>query len=401
MTPFDRPPFAKGDLNASIDKLIDEGLVDPTSSALAQFKAAQFKANALQNDVNIDATPWFIQLFFGGCGVVASLILLVMISLILLNFGIDTSFRVFITVALILSGLGYFMLAHISRVAPFATGLALSLSIGAQSYLVMAFSDYPSNLILQITALITIELILTVVMPSFFYRLISSTIMLTSLLFLFQLLGVISAALALFALIFTGTTLFGFHLLSRLPNRFLEDGISILRALKWSSALVIMLTAIFVNTIAESFGEVGLAEDSYFIQPYHPVLAQGLLSLIAIATALLLFRRLRLPLMSPSSLLIAIGIMAVGALSIWASGLLAIVLVMMVAFANGERLLQAVSGVALAGYAFWYYYQLDTSLLIKSALLLALALGCLLLRAVIFSPWFQGQKDRNNQGGKL
>lgn len=393
MTPFNHDRFAEADITASIDKLIDAQLVDPTSSALAQFKAAD-----LQNDVTLEATPWFIQLFFGVCGFFASTLFLAAIALMLLASGIDASFTVFITVALILSSLGYFMLAHVSRVAPFFTGLALSLAIGAQGYLLMAFIDYPNSLILQVAALVITELILTVLMPSFFYRLISSAVMLASLLYLFQLLGLISATLALIAVIFISTTLFWHHLLSRLPLRFLANGISILRALKWSSALVFMLTAIFANTMTASFWGLGLADGSYFIQPYHPVLAQGLLGLVAIVTALLLFRRYQQPLLSPPILLVAISIIAIGTLSIWASGLLAIALVMIIAFANGERLLQAVSILTFVCYAFWYYYQLDTSLLIKSALLLVLAIGFLLLRALIFSPLFNGQEG---QGGKL
>ncbi|WP_201534197.1 DUF4401 domain-containing protein [Psychrobacter ciconiae] len=393
MTPFDRDRFAEADITASIDKLIDEGLIDPTSSALAQFKAAD-----LQNEVTLEATPWFIQLFFGVCGFFASTLLFVVIALMLMASGIGASFTVFITVALILSGLGYFMLAHVSHDAPFVIGLALSLALGAQGYLLMAFTDYPDNLILQVAALIIIELILTVVMPSFFYRLISSAVMLASLFYLLQLLGLISATLALFAVIFIGAAVFAYPLLSRLPKRFLASGISMLRALKWSSALVFMLTAIFANTMTASFWEFGLTEGSYFIQSYHPVLAQGLLVLVAIVTALSLFRRYQPLLLSPPTLLIVIAIVAVGALSVWASGLLAITLVMIVAFANGERLLQAVSVAALVCYGFWYYYQLDTSLLIKSALLLVLALGCFFLRALIFSPRF---KDQINQGGKL
>lgn len=393
MTPFDQNRAAEADVTASLDKLIEARLIDPTSNALAQFKASE-----LQNDVNLEATPWFIQLFFGLSGVLISVFVLVIVALMLIAQSVDLTPALFITVAVILSGLGYVMLAHVSRAAPFLSGLALSLAIGAQGYWLMGLIAYPyfdkgyGSLSAQLVALILVELVLTLLMPSFFYRLISSAIMLASLLYWLQLLGLSSLGLAVLATVFISTTMFAYRLSNWFPKRFLMTGWSVLQALMWSSALLLMTMAIFFIQISQFFANFGAEGADYTLDTYRPILSQGLLALVAAASALLLFRRYDRPLLSLPSLLIVIAIIAVGAISIWASGLLAIALVMIVAFANGERLLQAVATLLLACYAFWYYYQLDTSLLIKSAMLLALALVCLLLRALMVIPRFKGGK---------
>ncbi len=56
--------------------------------------------------------------------------------------------------------------------------------------------------------------------------------------------------------------------------------------------------------------------------------------------------------------------------------------------ANSQRVLLTLGIAALVGYIFWYYYQLDTSLLIKSISMFVIGVAILLMRwlLIIFYP---------------
>ena len=71
----------------------------------------------------------------------------------------------------------------------------------------------------------------------------------------------------------------------------------------------------------------------------------------------------------------------------YVSGLLATSLVIVIAIANSQRVLLALGIAALVGYIFWYYYQLDTSLFIKSASMLAVGITLILMRLLLIKKY--------------
>ena len=75
-------------------------------------------------------------------------------------------------------------------------------------------------------------------------------------------------------------------------------------------------------------------------------------------------------------------------MSIYVSGLLATSLIIIIATANSQRVLLGLSVIALVGYIFWYYYQLDTSLLVKSVSLFVIGIALLLLRWLLIKSYF-------------
>ncbi|WP_352339440.1 DUF4401 domain-containing protein [Psychrobacter sp. 16-MNA-CIBAN-0192] len=116
---------------------------------------------------------------------------------------------------------------------------------------------------------------------------------------------------------------------------------------------------------------------------YNYILAQGLLILASLYATYLILKRYQIaPLTKPSLIIMSIVII-LGILSIYVSGLLATSLVIAIAFANSQRVLLGLGIVALVSYIFWYYYQLDTSLLIKSSSMLIIGLVVLLLRELL------------------
>ena len=77
-------------------------------------------------------------------------------------------------------------------------------------------------------------------------------------------------------------------------------------------------------------------------------------------------------------------------MSVYVSGLLATSLVIVIAMANSQRLLLGLGVLSLVSYIFWYYYQLDTSLLVKSGSMLIIAITILLIRWLLVSRYFAG-----------
>ena len=70
------------------------------------------------------------------------------------------------------------------------------------------------------------------------------------------------------------------------------------------------------------------------------------------------------------------------------SGLLATSLIIIIATANSQRALLGLTIIALVSYIFWYYYQLDTSLLIKSLSMLIVGLTMLMVRWLLIKRYF-------------
>ncbi len=86
-----------------------------------------------------------------------------------------------------------------------------------------------------------------------------------------------------------------------------------------------------------------------------------------------------------AGLLAAAGIVALAGLE--APGLPPAVLVLLLGQAGGNRLLLGLGVLALLGYLSFYYYSLETTLLVKSALMAATGLSLLAARLVLHAMW--------------
>jgi hypothetical protein len=82
-----------------------------------------------------------------------------------------------------------------------------------------------------------------------------------------------------------------------------------------------------------------------------------------------------------------------GLAAVKAPGLAPAMTILVLGFANGNRILAACGGVALVGYLSHYYYSLEASLLDKSALLAAAGIGLLLARLALQRLWPETAKE--------
>jgi uncharacterized membrane protein len=116
-------------------------------------------------------------------------------------------------------------------------------------------------------------------------------------------------------------------------------------------------------------------------------LGSALPAIVLIAVAVRLLRRGQRPL-GDRDAIVTIGVtVAIGAASFAAPGVAAAMMVLLLGFANGNRILMAIGVAALLSYVSAYYYQLETTLLVKSVALGVTGFTLLLARWTL-ARWF-------------
>ena len=355
---------------------------------------AQNVSDKLLNSAASEApSPWFISLLFGMSGILASLFFIGFLTLLLDNTGLlDSTLAVFI-IGGILSGIGGFLFYNArSRHSPFWNSLAFAITLAGQGYIAYALLASEITEPLNIGLLLLVQLLMTVAIPNFIYRLLSATLALSCLFYLLNYYHLSEISLGLLALITSVTHLQRYRLAAFIPHKWRMNALEITNAIGYASAYVLLSVSVYF--IAAEYGN---SFDSYGEAfSYNYYLAQGLLTLASLYAAYLILKRYHIKLLSAAGLLISAAIVLLGIMSIYVSGLLATSLIIIIATANSQRVLLGLGIIALVGYIFWYYYQLDTSLLVKSASMLVIGIALLLLRWVLIKGYFAHIKPSAN-----
>ena len=363
--------------------LQQQGLID----------AQNVSEKLLNNAASEAPSPWFISLLFGMSGILASLFFIGFLTLLLDNTGLlDSTLAVFI-IGGILSVIGGFLFYNARiRHSPFWNSLAFAITLAGQGYIAYALLASEITEPLNIMLLLLVQLLMTVVIPNFVYRLLSATLALNCLFYLLNYYHFSEVSLGLLALITSVTHLQRYTLAVFIPHKWRMNALEITNAIGYASAYVLLSVSVYF--IAAEYGN---SFDSYGEAfSYNYYLAQGLLTLASLYAAYLILKRYHIKLLSAAGLLISAAIVLLGIMSIYVSGLLATSLIIIIATANSQRVLLGLGIIALVGYIFWYYYQLDTSLLVKSASMLVIGIALLLLRWVLIKGYFANIKPSAN-----
>ena len=372
--------MTNNDLNHTLLQLQQLGLVD----AAVSHEATN---NAIDNqtiDNTQEHSPWFIQALFGFSGLLASLFFIGFLSLLLVSTDIFESMAGLLIVGLLLSAGGFALFNNnSSRNNTFISSLAFAISASGQAYIAFALLTNELPEPLGIWLLLLIQIVMTVIIPNFIYRLLSAGAVLSCLIYLLDYYHIPEVSLGLLALITVISNLQRYKLLQYLPASRRNGVAEVISALAYASAA--MLLAVSVYFIAAEYGHSFTDYGTAFT--YHYYVAQAFLTLASLYTAYLILRRYHVKLLSISGIISIVAILVLGALSVYVSGLLATSLVIVIAMANSQRVLLALGIAALVGYIFWYYYQLDTSLLIKSASMLAVGITLILMRLLLIKKY--------------
>ena len=359
--------------------LIDGNVTDARTGETSA--KATIANNHSQNDI-----PWFIQILFGLSGIVASLFLIAFLSLLLFGIdGFDSVIALLIT-GLVLSAAGFVLFRNKqSRDNTFISSLALAISSAGQAYIAFALFDNNLSHPIDVWLFLLVQAIMTVIMPNRIYRLLGSIMTLGLTVYLLNYYHLPEVSLGLLALITTGSNLSRYSLLQRIPSKWRADVFDIIKALGYASALMLLCVSVYFIAAEHSHSLASYYGDTF---RYNYYLAQVLLTLASLYAAYLILKRYDVKLLSAAGLFIGGAIVLLGIISIYVSGLLATSLIIVIAIANSQRVLLGLGVTALISYIFWYYYQLDTSLLIKSLSMLIVGLTMLMGRWILIKCYF-------------
>ena len=352
---------------------------------------AQNVNDKLLNNAAAAPSPWFIRLLFGFSGVFASLFFIGFLTLLLDNTGLlDSTLAVFI-IGGILSVIGGFLFYNARiRHSPFWNSLAFAITLAGQGYIAYALLASEIAEPLNIMLLLLVQLLMTVAIPNFIYRLLSATLALSCLFYLLNYYHLSEISLGLLALITSVTHLQRYTLAAFIPTKWRMNALEIMSAIGYASAYVLLSVSVYfiAAEYGNSFANFNSLDSYGEAFSYNYYLAQGLLTLASLYAAYLILKRYQVKLRSTAGLLISAAIVLLGIMSIYVSGLLATSLIIIIATANSQRVLLGLGVIASVGYIFWYYYQLDTSLLVKSASMLVIGIALLLLRWLLIKSYF-------------
>lgn len=352
---------------------------------------AQNVNDKLLNNAAAAPSPWFISLLFGFSGVFASLFFIGFLTLLLDNTGLlDSTLALFIIGAILSVSGGFLFYNARLRHSAFWNSLAFAVTLAGQGYIAYALLASEITEPLSIVLLFLVQLLMTVAIPNFIYRLLSATLALSCLFYLLNYYHLSEISLGLLALITSVTHLQRYTLAAFIPTKWRMNALEIMSAMGYASAYVLLSVSVYfiAAEYGNSFANFNSLDSYGEAFSYNYYLAQGLLTLASLYAAYLILKRYQVKLRSTAGLLISAAIVLLGIMSIYVSGLLATSLIIIIATANSQRVLLGLGVIASVGYIFWYYYQLDTSLLVKSASMLVIGIALLLLRWLLIKSYF-------------
>jgi len=319
-------------------------------------------------------SPWYVRAMLGIAGWIGALFLLGFVGTAFALVMKDTS------AALIAGGLcctGAFALYRSVRGQDFGDQFALALSLAGQMLLIYGLTD-----------------ILAPADPPFYFAVAAMLAGLTLAIpnFLHRVLTAAGAALAL-ALFVAKLSLHGLAaplLCAGLawvwldPAKWARSG-QLWRPIGYGLVLALLLIETFrLLGVTRWFG---LAQETPgWMQIYGPLIGRGLSAALLVGVAFLLALREGEGPTSRVALAAAGGALVLGLLSLGAPGLASALLILLLGFASGNRLLMALGVLGLFGFASHFYYSLHATLLAKSGLLALTGLCLLAAHWVIARP---------------
>ncbi|WP_293267743.1 GDYXXLXY domain-containing protein [Neptunomonas sp.] len=324
-----------------------------------------------------DSTPWYIALMQGFAGWVAAFFMLGFVGSV---FGF--LFRFDNEIALIASGLicctAAYVLFRTQKKSIFVGQLGLVFSLTGQVMVAWGIFDwvsYKSSIAFFVLA--GFQLTITVLMPHFIHRILSCWFAMIALFLGLNQLGIYGLGAACCGVLFTLVWINENHW-KRFYSLWEPVGFGLALALVQFNGHIL-----FSDDLLSFYGRSG-ANGWWAIAPWVTS------ALVAVSFALLLkkiFLQYQLSLSSMSGRLVILGGIFLVASGFIALGTSSALLILLVGFAYQRTSLKALGLLALLSFLSWYYYSLDTTLLVKSFILVGtgvvLLVGQLVVRALL------------------
>lgn len=310
-------------------------------------------------------SPWYVRAMLGIAGWIGALFLLGFVASALFVVVENSGVALGAGAACCAGALALYRTLHGKD---FAEQFALALSLAGQVLLIVGLADFlqPDSPPFYF-AIAGIQAGLALAVPNFLHRVLASAG------------AAVALALAIVQLSLHGLAApllcAGIVWIWLDPARWASSG-RLWRPIGYGLVLALLLVETFRLLGAAQW--FGLARETpSWIQMNGPLIGRGVTAALLVAVAVMLSRREGYPPSSRVALAGAAGALLLGLFSLGAPGLASALLVLLLGFAAGSRLLMAVGVLGLFGFAGHFYYSLHSTLLAKSGLLAATGL-CLL-----------------------
>jgi uncharacterized membrane-anchored protein len=353
-----------------------------------QIVSGDIPANT--DDALHGSTPWYIALMQGFAGWVAAFFMLGFIGSV---FGF--LFRFDNEITLIASGIICCTAAYVLfRTQPkgiFVGQLGLVFSLTGQMMVAWGLFDwasYKSSVVFFLLA--GFQLALTLLMPHFIHRILTCWFAMIALFWGLNQLGIYGLGAACCCVLFTLVWINENHW-KRFQSLWEPVGFGLALALVQFNGHIL-----FSDELLSIYGKQG-ANVWWAIAPWVTS------ALVAVSFALVIkkiFVQYQLSLSSVTGRLVVLGGVLLVASGLIALGTSSALLILLVGFAYQRTSLKVLGLLALLSFLSWYYYSLDTTLLVKSFILvgtgIALLLGQLVMRALLNSRSSQTDSEKES-----
>ncbi len=310
-------------------------------------------------------SPWYVRVMLGIAGWIGALFLLGFVGSALF-FIISNSTAALIAGA---SSCGAAMALYRSlQGKDFADQFALALSLAGQVLLAIGLADFlPPGEAPFYLAVAAMQAGLAAAIPNFLHRVLTAAGCAVALAFAVAELSLHGLASPLLCA--------GIAWVWLEPSRWARSG-RLWRPIGYGLVLALLLVETFRLFGAAQWFGLG-SEAPGWMLIHGPLIGRGLTAALLVAVAVALSIREGHEATGRVTLAVAAGTLLLGLFSLGAPGLASALLVLLLGFAAGNRLLMALGVLALLGFASHFYYSLHATLLAKSGLLAATGL-CLL-----------------------
>lgn len=328
------------------------------------------------------SAPWFVRVMLGIAGWIGALFLLGFV-------GAGFAFVFKSSAAAFVVGVGACVAAvAIFRAAPkndFVAQFGLAVSLAGQVLMVFGVAQWIERSLFGIALYIALQqALLFVLMPNFVHRLWASWT------------GALAATVALLdagLFGFTPAATTGAFACVALAEFKLARHGTLLRAGIYGLALAAVQTAVMHD---HRLADLILYHNHHGLDLGAPGVWLGRLALLAVFlwVVMALLKREKLSLSSGSARLAMAGALVLGLVSIKAPGVGPAAAILIIGYANADRVLVGLGIFALLGYLSHYYYSMQTTLLEKSGLLIAFGIVLLLAQLALRYGWPDRQTEK-------
>jgi hypothetical protein len=321
------------------------------------------------------SSPWTIRVMMGVAGWIGALFLMGFLSIVFT--AIVHSTTASLLTGALCCGAGYVIFRAMGE-NDFAQQFGLALCLAGQALMITGiFITFGKDVAMLCFTIFLLEILLAILIPNFIFRVLSSWGALIALSFALAELGLYGLA--------AGIAAAAFAIISLNALRWIAHA-AVLRPIGYG--LVLALLQLDAMSLIQS--SIGLTK----LHASSPWIGTMLVAAVFATVVWRLMAQAPLAAGSRGGLATIAATAMLLAVSFLAPGLATALLILLLGFASGNRILTGLGLIALAGFLSHYYYQLQTTLLVKSMVLAAC--GIVLLSARLMLKTWLAVHDEGN-----